>query len=656
MTGGLMQLVAYGAQDIYLTGNPLITYFKSVYRRHTNFAVETIENTFEQTVTFGTKASALIARSGDLLSSIYLQVTLPDLTEKALADFGLTDDGYTMPNRRYTRWIDNIGHFLIKSAEVEIGGQLIDRHYGDWLEIWAQLTVPASKQKGYRQMIGQDPKNAFGQNTGLQADIFRTSNESVTTAPTGFPSYTRTSANVLVGREIYIPLQFWFCRDYGLALPLVSLQHHEVKINIEFSRSDEVIMTYEGDSATNNTWATSVTDHSRLVDHEALTVSLWIDYIYLDTDERRKFAQVAHEYLIEQLQYNYYTVKSGLDTTPKVNTVNLFFDHPVKELVWVVKGFESNKEWSNYTNTQINATPPFISTAIDQQEDEDALPNVPQTGLSGLPSGPIEEAYLDIDLKYQTFLSGTISSGTTLTVTDDEDATTNTIIYFSVQDNTRFSTGDLVIINDGDTDNNLPLLVTAIDSNSHPSTFRLMAATGTTLLTNIYRVDRVGASVTETGASGIVDMELNGLDSVVTYHDLIDFCSFDGVRPYNQNGLAQNPVQYAKIRFNNHDRFDRKPGSYFNLYQCKKHHTAIPYSPGINVYSFAFKPEEHQPSGACNFSRIDNAKLILWIGGIYNGGSTGTQRETNQTLTVKVYAKNYNILRIMSGMAGLAYV
>ena len=249
-----MQLVAYGAQDIYLTGNPMITYFKVVYRRHTNFAMESIQQTFSGTPGWGNRVTALISRNGDLVNGMTLEVTL-----------GAINGG--------DRWTENVGHFIMSQVEVEIGGQLIDRHYADWLEIWAQLTVPASKKAGYKQMIGQSPKDTLGQPTGLQ---------NATEA-----NVVTTTVRALASRKLYIPLQFWFCRNVGLALPLIALQYHEVKVNITFNNYVNVAMNADGTAAGAG-------------DATTLSADLWVDYIYLDTDERRRFAQVSHEYLIDR--------------------------------------------------------------------------------------------------------------------------------------------------------------------------------------------------------------------------------------------------------------------------------------------------------------------------------------------------------------------
>jgi hypothetical protein len=267
MGGGLMQLVAYGAQDIYLTGNPQITFFKVVYRRHTNFAVESIEQTFNGQADFGKRVTATISRNGDLIQQMYLEVVTPT----------------TMGTS--TVFTYGFGNALVKQAEIEIGGQLIDRQYGDWMNIWTELTVPEGKRAGYDNMVGN---KATGQSqTGV------------------IPATAAT--------RFYVPLQFWFNRNPGLALPLIALQYHEVKLNLELRPASEL---------TNGADSTAT----------GLGCKLYVDYIYLDTDERRRFAQVSHEYLIEQVQF---TGSESIAAEATTKNVTLNFNHPVKELVWV---------------------------------------------------------------------------------------------------------------------------------------------------------------------------------------------------------------------------------------------------------------------------------------------------------------------------------
>ena len=145
--GGLMQLVAYGAQDVYLTGNPQITFFKVVYRRHTNFAMESIENPFNGAPNFGKKVTCTVQRNGDLIYRMYLQATLPQVQLQSTDGSGAQ-----------FRWLNWIGHNIINYVEIEIGGQRIDKQYGQWLHIWNELTQEPGKQAGYAKMVGNVPE------------------------------------------------------------------------------------------------------------------------------------------------------------------------------------------------------------------------------------------------------------------------------------------------------------------------------------------------------------------------------------------------------------------------------------------------------------------------------------------------------------------
>jgi len=207
MGGALMQLVAYGAQDVFLTGTPEITFWKVSYRRHTNFAMESIEQTFSGQADFGRRVTCTISRNGDLAYRTYLQVTLPEINQEMRASSGNV----------YARWLDFPGEQLIAQVEVEIGGQRIDRQYGDWLHIWNQVTLSSEQQKGYYKMIGHttqltyitDP--AFAEVTGPCAS-------------SGGPSQVCAPRKTLPETTLYVPLLFWFCRNPGLALPLIALK------------------------------------------------------------------------------------------------------------------------------------------------------------------------------------------------------------------------------------------------------------------------------------------------------------------------------------------------------------------------------------------------------------------------------------------------
>ena len=279
MTGAILQLAAKGAQDTFLVGKSEITFFKTVYRRHTNFSIETIEQIFDNEVKFGQRIRCLIDRKGDLLSNLYLKIKLDKLKQDC-------------SNNNHSYWINSIGHALIKSMDIKIGGLLIDRQFGEWLEIWGELTQNEEKRTGYFEMIGKT------------SDGLSTINRSKFEGPL----------------QLYVPLNFWFCKNVGLALPLIALQYHEVELFVEIRPFDECYITTTGTKLTQ--------------DKNYLSMSLLADYIFLDAEERKSFAQKEHEYLIEQVQHStHFSFSSSSGQT----NIPINFNHPIKELIWILK-------------------------------------------------------------------------------------------------------------------------------------------------------------------------------------------------------------------------------------------------------------------------------------------------------------------------------
>ena len=488
-----MQLVAYGSQDIYLTGNPQITFFKVVYRRHTNFSIESIQQVFNGIASWGRSVTATISRNGDLLYRMYITITLPSVPANGTDQF---------------RWLNWLGHIIVDQAEIEIGGQKIDRHYGHWLHIWNELTQTFGHQAGYATMVGNVPKL-------VQSSIDST------------PSIT-----------LYVPLRFWFNRNVGLALPLIALQYQDVKINLQLANLQDCY------------WSST----SNRVPAELVDVSLWVDYIYLDTDERRRFAQASHEYLIEQLQFN-----GDIPINSTTEQMKMAFNHPVKEIIWsiqkdsiidpvLMKNY-GGQQWFNFTD------------ALDY------------TYFSGTPQDP---------------LGGGIGTA-------------------------AFNVGNWY--------SSMPMSGTA------------------------------NGSVATAGKYGTTD---NSSISGLHFDDLFGMTSNVSSRAWNSHlpifDSGENPTAIAKIQLNGHDRFTQREGRYFNTVIPQECHENCP-AIGINVYSFALKPEEHQPSGTCNFSRIDMSQLLLNVTPntyVYPTGGADTAK-------CRIYATNYNVLRILSGMAGLAF-
>jgi hypothetical protein len=541
MGGGLMQLVAYGAQDVYLTGNPQITFWKVTYRRYTNFAMESIEQTFNGQADFGRRVTCTISRNGDLAYRTYLQVTLPEINQSM---------GSSGSNKQcYARWLDYPGHQLISQVEVEIGGQRIDRQYGDWMQIWNQLTSSAEQARGYAKMVGNTTQLTYITDPSF-ADV---------NGPCGGDAPVNVCAprNALPETTLYIPLQFWYCRNPGLALPLIALQYHEVKINLDLRPIDECLW------AMNSIYESSSNQQATTAYNQSLVAaSLYVDYIFLDTDERRRMAQNPHEYLIEQLQF---TGDESVGSSS--NKIKLNFNHPCKELIWVVQPDANVDYCASYTGGELlykvlGAQPFNYTDAVD------ALPNA-----------------------FHAFGS--------------KDAITNP------DGNSGF-----------------------VASNTNADGVKADGMFENAFANNMTSQPAQGATW-DSGADNIAESGVSDAGTFVLAETALDMHCW---------GL--NPVVVAKLQLNGQDRFSEREGTYFDQVQPWQHHTRAPDT-GINVYSFALRPEEHQPSGSCNFSRIDNATLQLVLS---NATVAGTA-----TAKVRVYATNYNVLRVMSGMGGLAY-
>ncbi len=300
MGNALVQLVAVGPQNVVINGNPEATLFKGFYRRITMFAIESVAQTFTGSVGFGNKVTATISRNGDLLTKMVLEVSLPALTVTGTA--------------AQVSYISDVGHHLLQEIELEVGGISIVKHYGRWLHIWQELTRPASKDSVYAKMIGN------------RSDV-----TTLSTAGT-------TSTLAAPSSKLYIPLRFWFCDNYAAAFPLIACQYHDVKVNLTFNPLSQLTKT-----------AGTITAGPTA---GSLDASLYVDYVFLDNDERRNFAVSSHEYLIEQLQYP--SSESHASQTSVTRRLD-GFNHPVKEIVWVVQldsvtsGASQNQ--SDFTNS-----------------------------------------------------------------------------------------------------------------------------------------------------------------------------------------------------------------------------------------------------------------------------------------------------------------
>jgi len=597
MGGGLMQLVAYGAQDVYLTGNPQITFWKVTYRRYTNFAIESIEQTFNGQADFGRRVTCTISRNGDLCYRTYLQVTLPEINQMMGNATSVLNNTASV----YARWLDFPGEQLIAQVEVEIGGQRIDRQYGDWMHIWNQLTMTAEQQRGYFKMIGNVTQLTFITDPSF-ADVDGPCDSIA-------PRQVCAPRNALPETTLYIPLQFWFCTNPGLALPLIALQYHEVKINLDIRPIDECLWAVTSlscnsgsKSGLDNQLSYQLSAGTPVVatiayNQSLVAASLYVDYVFLDTDERRRFAQNPHEYLISQLQF---TGDESVGSSS--NKIKLNFNHPVKELIWVVQPDQNVDYCSSLlcdaTLFKVLGAQPFNYTdAID------ALPNAIHAfggpmELKGDGTTPSQYDYIDARGLFED--AGALDASVTGYWTGGA--------YSNYYNQSNFSGNNV-----------------GPDATNAAGQAAAAAAAGLSLAQYqdwLKQTHNNGSTVSDAGTFVLSETSLD------------------------MHCWGQNPVVVAKLQLNGQDRFSEREGSYFSWVQPYQAHTRCP-DEGINVYSFALRPEEHQPSGTCNFSRIDNATLQLVLS---NATVEGTR-----TAKVRVYATNYNVLRIMSGMGGLAY-
>jgi len=457
--GGLLQIVAQGKQDVFLTGNPQITWFKMVYRRYTNFAMESQQIYFDGDPDFGKRVTALIPRRGDLLGPVIMEVVLPYVT---------------MSDGTSGTYVNSTGYSLIEEISLEIGEQEIDKQTGEWMEIWTTISTPAGQLDALNNMVGRI--------------------DGLNQPPVVVPASACAVGGYTYGAtKLYIPLQFWFTKNPGLYLPLLAMQYHPIRINMKIRDLAGMITN----SVLTESCSTVTPNPAKIVE-----LRLWGDYVFLDTEERRRFVANTHEYLIEQIQYTPpTTVQSGINTA----NIRLEFNHPLRELIWVIQRdvMKVTHEWFNFGSTS---------------------------------------AY--------------------------------------------------------------------------------------------------------------------------------------------EAGISRDMLQDGKLQIDGYDRFDTRDSGYFRLVQPYQYHTSNDVKKFLYLYSFALRPEDMQPSGSLNASRIDNMNLLLNLrpdsnepvtldipvlnaNGAQVFNAAGLPLVTpvvNPSYTpnrgsshVVVYAKNHNVLRVVNGFAGLLF-
>jgi len=644
-----MQLVAYGAQDVYLTGNAQITFFKVVYRRHTNFAIEMNELPID-VARPGGQFTVQVLRNGDLCTRMYLHLRTADVTTKMVTPNNIVYNGADaseVNDNPKVAFVRRLGHAAIGWVKVQVGGTDIDEHYGIWLDLWYELTHLEGQTRGYRKLIGDVPE---------------------LTTLTGWDGNSDNSV-LIPSQELFIPLQFWFNRNPGLALPLIALQYHDVRLYFWLTDASKLFV-WSGDSAP---------QYSQWGGYK--TSGLMVDYIYLDADERRRFAQVGHEYLIEQNQ-EYDSAITGNGGTNQKNNFILQFNHPCKEFVFANKcGAYSGNDTTRNVFLCYSSSDLGWGSAVDY-------------AAANIMAGAIFTGRGVLDTVHYNIGTDTIGGAAPSTITGVTLAAfkTNSAVNAGAS---GVATGTVVLPNG----NSLHLSF-AVTNNStanlaqnqtvfYVNTTAYLSGSNNYLNQLAQTFDtpyaQVVGSVTIQPAAGTYangDVVLNSV--AVTGHGLdinwvsipVADCTDTRYSPKllntpssldvhviqpNNYGInldgSGNVVRGGQVKLNGQQRFDWVSGNYFNYVQPYQHHTRTP-ADGVNVYSFALNPETHQPSGTANLSRIDTTELYLSLGlPTVESGTHAVPQNTNWVngSTFYVFTQNYNVFRIMSGMGGLAY-
>lgn len=533
MTAGLIQLVAYGIEDDYLTKDPQITFFKIIYRRHTNFSIESVTQSFSQpSVKFGNKVSCTISRVGDLLSSVYLYVKLPQISPFTLSDSSLQYNSLD-PIKKFA-WVRNLGFALIKEVTLEIGDRLIDKQYGEWLYIWEQLNgKKINRIDGIDKMIGNIP------------EMYEFSN--------GKKEY-----------ELYIPLKFWFCKNIGLSIPLIALSATQVKISVTFREFEECCVIGP--------------THSIDILEDIVPFTLG-DYIEQTINNESIYGYfMGYDYLTKQMYY----IK-----IQDQNAVNKDFlslqDTSATNSLQILENiaYQPNILYRIYNSlTGSYCTPkPNIFEKI-----------IPTTSFFTINKPNIVESFLYVNY-----------------------------VYLENEERLKFARSnheyliDVIQFNERN----------GIDSPNYT----------------------MNITLNDPCKSHYWIVQMDKLVGARTINDRFNFTD-SHIRYKNGDFYGKNIFKSGKLTLNGVDRFSERDSDYFNYvspYQYQKRGCIE----GINMYSFCINPEEHQPSGSCNMTQVDDIRIRMRLSNKIN---------TQNTCKIRSYTISYNVLRIFYGLGGLAYV
>jgi len=676
MAGGLIQIASYGLHDIFLVGNPQITFFKIVYRRHTNFAMEYKTENFTGIQNFGNYLSCNLSKMGDLLHKLYLKIDIPqvsinrsiygiseintstlydtyrekyvliqnfinqinfnliqplytllkinglkyvdiknkynmtykkmnyinllnniknitwaftktfrlllinDLSENIIIineqvtlanyldfnayyikyitsnsvtiidDLTILLDNYILQiniikthmynqlifyeklNKIINRtninfsWVEYVGHQLINRVEIEIGGKVIDFTDSVRMNIDYQLSNKIEHDKTFNKIIGNIPELT------TYNDVIK-------------PAYS-----------LYIPLNFWFTKYSGLSIPLIYMRYHDIKINIQLN------------DLVNCCYYETLKDNIYIEDLINLNnISLIANYIYLDSDERKKFAQLEHEYLIEQSQVAQFT---GITT--QIFNFELPFFNLIKQLFWIIRDQDNinRLKYFDYANNHYIDIYSFESDTYIYDETNSQKQNYVKVRMT--------------NININTFIN-----------INDEIEIVNSIFYSGKYIVKKIQNEYIYVYHD------------------------------------YYMKEIYNSNYTF----------VNGIYTKTSIYQ-------GNTQAYIIKRNNSNPIQYSTLEINGIQLFNKKDGIYTNYVNPYQYNIKAP-DHGLNVYSFALNPEEYQPSGFCNFNALDLKSMTFYLDQIYQN------KDSKKNLNISIYAHGYNILKFAHGKAGIIF-
>jgi len=520
MAAGLIQLVARGIQDKYLVSDPEITFFKVVYRRHTNFSLEPIKHLFTDKPEFGKKVTCTVSKQSDLIRKMHLVVTLPSIPK-----FKNTDG--TEDTVKKVAWVRRVGFAIIKEVEIEVGNEIIDKQYGEWLHIWYELTQRDNKDLSV--ILGDVPR---------------------------LTEYTNGKSEY----KLFIPLQFWFNRHAGVALPTAALEHNQVKIHLELTALDKLLL--------------ATPTH----------------YIEVEDD---LISLTSGEYIEQQ------------DGNNLVQARFIHFDSAKKRLyLQRMSDFSFNGKSTKAHQREIKGLTSSFTVTIKESACEKKVRNrsVDLTSLQ------IKDAYLLVEH-----------------------------VYLDIDERVRLTEG------------NHEYLVEQLQFN------------GDQTVDGLHQMFKLGFTgptkelfwVTQLDSANRLNQTFNYTDSLINYGDgtTEEFyeCTTEEKQlscctSYKTVRKGKDLIKNATVLFNGQERLSERDSCYFGKIQPYQHHTNTPAT-GINSYSFSVHPEEQQPSGTANLTKVEDVRLKIEVKGV----------NAKRKAKIRIYSVSLNTLRVSTGISGLVF-